>query len=149
MKGSVNVIMNRHLEQLKKEISAYENEADLWIKTGEIPNSAGNLCLHLCGNLQHFVGAILGNTGYIRKRDEEFSRQNVPADELLAEIDQTIAVVTETLNNLSEEAVKENYPAEIFGKPMTTEYFLIHLTSHLGYHLGQLNYHRRILAAKD
>ena len=146
MTESVSKVMIRHLEQLKREINAYKSESDLWIKTGEIPNSAGNLSLHICGNLQHYIGAVLGNSGYIRKRDEEFSLQDVPAADLVNEVDKTIAVVSMTLNALDQEKLSENYPEEVLGKPMTTEYFLIHLTSHLGYHLGQINYHRRLLS---
>jgi hypothetical protein len=78
MTDSINGVMQRHLAQLKKEITDYTNEDDLWKVEGEILNSAGTLCLHLCGNLQHFVGAVLGNSGYIRQRDEEFSLRNVP-----------------------------------------------------------------------
>ena len=146
MIDSVKKVMNRNLEQLKLEITSYKSEADIWIKAGEIPNSAGNLCLHLCGNLQHFIGAVLGSSGYIRKRDEEFSLQDVPRDELTREIDKTISIVNRTLDNLSEESLQEVYPVEVTGAPMTTEYFLIHLTNHCGYHLGQINYHRRLLS---
>jgi hypothetical protein len=148
MTDSINGVMQRHLAQLKKEITDYTNEDDLWKVDGEILNSAGTLCLHLCGNLQHFVGAVLGNSGYIRQRDEEFSLRNVPVNDLLALVDTTMHIVAETLNHLSEEVIKNDYPQEVFGKPMATEYFLIHLTSHLGYHLGQINYHRRLLGSE-
>ena len=130
-------------------MKGYYAEDDIWIKTREIPNSAGNLCLHLCGNLQHYLGAVLGNTGYIRQRDEEFSAQDVPLEDLLSEIDETSRVVKNTLQALSEQDLQANYPQEVFGSPMTTGYFLIHLTSHLGYHLGQINYHRRLLSVED
>ena len=146
MTNSISQVMNRQLLQLKDEIKAYENEADLWIKTGEIPNSAGNLCLHLCGNLQHFIGAVLGNSGYVRQRDKEFSQQDIAAAELLAEVDKTIEVITNTLKEFDESKLAELYPQEVLGKALTIEYFLIHLTSHLSYHLGQINYHRRLLA---
>ena len=148
MTDSINAVMQRHLLQLKKEIAGYENEDDLWKIEGEILNSAGTLCLHLCGNLQHFIGAVLGNSGYIRERDQEFALRNVPVNEMLTLVDTTISIVDDTLNKLTEDEVKNNYPQELFGKPMTTEYYLIHLTSHLGYHLGQINYHRRLLASK-
>jgi uncharacterized damage-inducible protein DinB len=148
MTDSINGVMQRHLAQLKKEITGYANEDELWKVDGEILNSAGTLCLHICGNLQHFVGAVLGNSGYIRQRDEEFSLRNVPVNDLLALVDTTMNIVAETLNHLSEEVIKNDYPQEVFGNPMTTEYFLIHLTSHLGYHLGQINYHRRLLGSE-
>lgn len=147
MTESLNQVMQRNLQQLKKEMSAYANEKDLWLMAGEIPNSAGNLCLHLCGNLQHFIGAVLGNSGYIRQREAEFSTRDVPVDELLSLIDTTMEVVSKTLNNLDAEILVKDYPEKVFTSPVTIEYFLIHLASHLGYHLGQINYHRRLLAA--
>lgn len=146
MTDSLNKVMQRNLVQLKKEMSAYNNEKDLWLMAGEIPNSAGTLCLHLCGNLQHYIGAVLGNSGYVRQRDAEFSTRDVPIAELQLLIDTTMNVVSTTLSELDTNALAENYPEEVFGTPMTTEYFLIHLSAHLGYHLGQINYHRRLLA---
>jgi len=148
MTESINKVMQKHLQQLKKEISSYANGSDLWLMEGEIPNSAGNLCLHLCGNLQHYVGTVLGNTGYIRDRPAEFSTKDVPAEELQVLIDTTMEVIANTLGNLEDKSLTNDYPEQIFGTPMTIEFFLIHLTSHLGYHLGQINYHRRLLAYK-
>jgi len=135
----------RDLEKLKTEITSYKNEEELWKVSGEIANSAGNLCLHICGNLQHFIGATLGKTGYVRKRDEEFSRKTVAIRDLVAEIDLTIKTVQKTLNELNEEDLTKTYPINVFGYEMTTNYFLTHLTTHLTYHLGQINYHRRLL----
>lgn len=146
MTDSLNKVMQRNLVQLKKEMSAYNNEKDLWLMAGEIPNSAGTLCLHLCGNLQHYIGAMLGNSGYVRQRDAEFSTRDVPVAELQLLIDTTMDVVSTTLSELDTNALAENYPEEVFGTPMSKEYFLIHLSAHLGYHLGQINYHRRLLA---
>lgn len=144
---SIKLRITRHLEQLKLEIEAYAGEEDLWLKGDQIPNSAGNLCLHICGNLQHYIGAVLGNTGYIRQREDEFNLQNIPKANLLAEIDKTIRVVNQTLENLDPTTLTGTYPVLVGNSTMTTEYLLIHLTSHLGYHLGQINYHRRLLAS--
>ena len=146
MTESLNKVMQRNLQQLKKEMASYSREKDLWLMAGEIPNSAGNLCLHLCGNLQHYIGTVLGNSGYVRHRDAEFSTKNVPVEELQSLIDATMEAVSNTLSNLDSETLDEDYPEKIFSAPMTKEYFLIHLASHLGYHLGQINYHRRLLS---
>lgn len=135
----------RDLEKLKTEITSYKNEENLWKVSGEIANSAGNLCLHICGNLQHFIGATLGNSGYVRKRNEEFSRKNVPVKELVNEIETTTKIVEKTLNELKEEDLQKIYPINVFGNEMTTGFYLTHLTTHLNYHLGQTNYHRRFL----
>ena len=138
-------LFQRDLEKLKTEITSYKDEKKMWEVSGEIKNSAGNLCLHVCGNLQHFIGAVLGNSGYVRKRDEEFSRKNVPVKDMAEEIDITLQVVKQTLSELKEEKLDEIFPINVFGYETTTGFFLTHLTTHLSYHLGQINYHRRLL----
>lgn len=138
-------LFKRDLNKLKVEIELYKSESNLWLLEKDINNTAGNLALHLIGNLNHFIGAVLGNTGYVRQRDLEFSLKDVPRIEILKQINETIEVVEKTLKDFQFEALEKNYPIEVFGKPMTTEYFLVHLTTHLSYHLGQINYHRRLL----
>lgn len=141
-------IFDRDLAKLKAEIEAYENEGDLWSVEGEIPNSAGNLCLHLAGNLRHFFGAILGGTGYMRDRDAEFASKFVPRAQLVEEVEAATSDVRSVLEKITDEDLQKNYPIEVFGKPMTTEFFVVHLATHLNYHLGQINYHRRFLSNK-
>lgn len=138
-------LFKRDLNTLKAEIEAYTNEDILWKLTDGISNSSGNLCLHLIGNLNHFIGATIGNTDYIRQRELEFSQKHVPRKELLHQIDATIAVVEHTLSGLTELDLQKEYKRRVFEDTMTTEYFLVHLTMHLAYHLGQVNYHRRLL----
>jgi uncharacterized damage-inducible protein DinB len=148
LKATLIQLYERDLDKLKTEVEQYSNEADLWTTSGEITNSAGNLTLHLIGNLKHFIGAVLGNSGFVRDRDEEFAAKNLSRSELMADIDATRYVVLSTLAEMVEEDLDKPYPIEVFGHPMTTGYFLVHLTSHLNYHLGQINYHRRLLAKK-
>lgn len=138
-------LFNRDLKALKTELEAYKDERNLWIVSAAIKNSAGNLSLHLVGNLNTFIGASLGNTGYVRQRDLEFSLKNVPRTELVKQIDTTIEVVENTLKTLTETELKKEYKRRVLEDTMTTQYFLIHLTMHLSYHLGQINYHRRLL----
>ncbi len=138
-------LFQRDLEKLKTEITSYKDPSKMWHITGEIKNSAGNLCLHICGNLQHFIGTVLGNSGYVRDRDSEFSRKNVPVEEMQKDIDETFAIIKKTLMELDEGKLEEPYPINVFGNEMTTGFFLAHLTTHLNYHLGQINYHRRLL----
>lgn len=140
-------LYERDLTKLKTEIDLYINEADLWQKPGQVPNSAGNLCLHLNGNLQHFFGAVLSDSGYVRDRDAEFTKSYVPRAEMLADIDVTLYVVRSTLAKLSDADLAATYPIEVFGKPMTTSWFITHLSTHLTWHLGQINYHRQIVNA--
>jgi uncharacterized damage-inducible protein DinB len=138
-------LFERDLNKLKQEIAAYTDENDLWKIQDAILNSAGNLCLHLVGNLKHFVGKVLGNIPYERQRDKEFSDKDIPKEQLLQSIDETRDAVLTTLKQISDDTIKSIYPINVFGAEMSTESFLIHLYGHLDYHLGQINYHRRLL----
>ncbi|WP_323756894.1 DinB family protein [Roseivirga sp.] len=143
---SILELINRDLDLLSNEVESYSKEENMWITEGEITNTAGNLALHICGNLQHFIGAVLGKTGYERNRDFEFSGKNVSRTELLDSIQETKTAVTDTLQRLPESVLNYPYPHRIFNnKEMSTLFFLIHLQGHLNYHLGQINYHRRLL----
>jgi len=138
-------LFNRDLTRLRSEIDAYQNETNLWRIDRDIANSAGNLCLHLIGNLNTYIGATLGGTNYIRNRELEFSLKDIPKQELIKMIEETITVVSDSLNRVSDEQLDGEYPILVFEEKTSTEFFLVHLTTHLTYHLGQINYHRRLL----
>lgn len=138
-------LFNRDLKRLRKEIELYSNENNLWKVEKDIANSAGNLCLHLIGNLNTYIGKEIGKTGYIRDRELEFSLTDVPKIELLKKIDETILIVNNSLDKLTQEELLKEYPIIVFENATSTEYLLVHLTTHLTYHLGQINYHRRLL----
>lgn len=142
---SLKTLYNRDLNKLKFEIESYQDEESLWKIDKNISNSGGNLCLHLVGNLNTYIGAELGRTGYVRQRDLEFSLKDIPKTELLEKLESLIKIVDSTLGKLSWDDLGKDYPQEALGYKMTTGYFLIHLLSHLNYHLGQINYHRRLL----
>ena len=142
-------LFKRDLIRLKKEVAAYSNEEDMWTVQNQVTNSAGNLTLHLIGGLNHFVGAILGKSGYERQRDLEFSAKHVAQSDLLLAIDKCIEVVVSTLASLDEATLEADYPVEVFKKPMSTKKFVLHLYGHLTYHLGQINYHRRLLTPAE
>jgi hypothetical protein len=138
-------LFERDLTKLKEELLAYQNEGVIWKTEAQIPNSAGNLTLHLIGNLNAFIGAEIGKTGYVRNRPLEFSDKDVPRQKMIAALDSTIEVIKNALSTLTEEDYAAEYPLVVFKEKMSTEFFLIHLAVHLGYHLGQINYHRRLL----
>lgn len=142
--GMIKTLLQRDLQKLKEEIDAYANEDRLWYVEKNIANSAGNLCLHLVGNLNTFIGAVLGKTGYIRHRELEFSQKGVPKTELLKKIDDTITVVEQTLSSVKDDQLDADFPMKMFPENPSTAYMLIHLATHLTYHLGQVNYHRRL-----
>lgn len=145
MKTSIIKIFDREIDRLTSEIEQYKDETSLWKVTENISNCAGNLCLHLIGNLNHFIGNIIGNTGYIRQRDAEFNTKDVAKSTLLSEITNAKQVVITALTNLPEEKLQENYPIEKDGIIPSYELMLLHLLWHLSYHVGQINYHRRLL----
>ena len=142
---TLKLLFERDLKKLRVEIEAYKTEKNIWQVEKNIKNSAGNLCLHIIGNLNWYIGAQLGATGYIRHRELEFSSTNIPKDDLLLEIDKTRSVLDNTLNKITSSQLELEYPILVFDKKTTTYYFLIHLTTHLAYHLGQVNYHRRLI----
>jgi hypothetical protein len=142
---TLKILYSRDLVKLKQELELYNNEDNIWRIDKNILNSAGNLSLHLIGNLNTYIGAELGNTGYIRNRPEEFSLKNVPRQELISKIERTIEMLDATLSSLTEDQLKSEYPQTVFDGKVSTEYFLLHLATHLSYHLGQVNYHRRLL----
>ncbi|MCG9792719.1 DinB family protein [Flavobacterium algicola] len=142
---SILLLFNNNLAVLKSEIESYQNESCIWITSDNIANSAGNLTLHILGNLNTYIGGILGNSGYVRNRELEFSTKYIPTDKLLEMIDSTVIIINQTLNSLDLTTLQEEFPILVLKEKTSTEYLLIHLTTHLTYHLGQINYHRRLL----
>ena len=145
MTTSLIILYKRELNRLKDEISSYSDDSILWKIDNDVKNSGGNLALHLIGNLNHFIGATLGNSEYIRQRDKEFKDKNISRENIINQINELKVILENTFSSLTKEDLNKTYPINVFGKEMTTEYFLIHLYGHLNYHLGQINYHRRLL----
>jgi uncharacterized damage-inducible protein DinB len=145
MQTSLLLLFQRDIQKLHHEIELYKDESKIWEILDGTSNSGGNLALHLVGNLNTYIGKNLGNTGYIRNREAEFFSKNIPKETLLKAILNVKDVVSNILQNLTEEQMKGIFPEEVLDYEMTTEYFLIHLHGHLTYHTGQINYHRRLI----
>lgn len=145
LKEALIEIFERDLNRLMNEMSLYKDENNLWVTKAGISNSAGNLCLHLLGNLNYYIGTGLGHTGYVRYRDDEFALKNIPRADLVTNIRNCILVVKNSLADLPEADFEKDFPIDVFGKPVKTVFMLVHLTAHLTYHLGQINYHRRLI----
>lgn len=145
IKNTIADLVERDLHKLRTEISLYKDEDNLWVIKGSIQNSAGNLCLHLLGNLNHFIGQTLCNTGYVRYRDDEFSLKHIPRQDLLMNIDNCILILNNCFSGLTDTDLEKDFPLEKHGTTVSTMHMLIHLYGHLNYHLGQINYHRRLL----
>ena len=139
-------LFKRDLGKLKAEIEQYPSDESLWVVADGIANSGGNLCAHLCGNLRHFIGHNLANDGYVRDRDKEFSVKDLTKSQLISEIEQTIDSVSAALNKLRENDLDGAYPDKVPIPDSSNRLILLHLYAHLSYHLGQVNYHRRLLA---
>jgi uncharacterized damage-inducible protein DinB len=146
MTQDLNKLYQRDLAKLVDELEAYPNEASLWLIANEIKNPAGNLALHIVGNLNLFIGVDLGGIDYKRDRDAEFNLKNVPRAELIAMVKTTSSMIETVLGGLDSLKLEQVFPKETLGYPMTTNYFLLHLYGHLNWHLGQINYHRRLIA---
>ena len=138
-------LLARELATLRDELLAYPDEKDIWAMPPGVPNSAGNLALHLAGNLRWFIGTQLGATGYVRDREAEFAKRNVPRTELVAIVEAAADEVTRTLATIDPATFDAPFPLEVGGLRLLTGRFLLHLEGHFGYHLGQIDYHRRIV----
>jgi uncharacterized damage-inducible protein DinB len=144
----LRTMLRRDIAGVRREIEAYPDDDSLWKPVPGVPNTGGTLALHLAGNLQHFFGAILAKDGFVRDRDAEFARRNVSRGELLNGLDDALASVEKTLKKMDDLDLQLPYPELIAKRKVNTGVFLTHLAVHLGYHLGQLDYHRRA-ATKD
>jgi len=142
-------IIRRELVSLRKEVEAYPSDADLWRPVPGISNSGGTLALHLAGNLRHFIGGVLGGSGYRRDRDAEFATRDLSRADLVREIDDAIAAIDATFTGLTDAVLPDDYPEKVANVRLKTGDFLMHLGSHLAYHLGQIDYHRRMATGSN
>jgi uncharacterized damage-inducible protein DinB len=144
--ASVRTMLLRDLAAFGQELDAYPDEGLIWATPPGITNSAGTLALHAAGNLQHFIGARLGGTGYVRVRAAEFARRDVPRAELLAGLAQASEAVGTTLERLDPAVLTTEHPDSFTaGRRVPVGVLLVHLATHLTYHLGQMDYHRRLV----
>lgn len=144
----LQAVLTRELRALARELEAYPDDQAIWRTFPAMPNAAGTLALHLAGNLQHYVGAVLGGSGYRRDRAAEFARRDLPRAELLAEVRRALAAVEQTVPRLDRRALEADFPEPVAGRVVRTEEFLLHLAVHLAWHLGQVDYHRRLVTGQ-
>ncbi len=142
---SVLTILERDLSKAIAELNAFQQEQNMWKLHGKINNSAGNLALHISGAVNHFIGAVLGKNGYKRNREKEFNDKNIARDEVISKIYEAIATIKSVLPSIEENEMQQEFPEKIGGQTLSIGFFLIHLISHVNYHLGQINYHRRLM----
>lgn len=142
-------LLLRELDGFSREVSLFPDDASLWKTAPGITNSAGNLTLHVAGNLRYFVGKVLGGEAYVRDRDAEFGRRSETREELLSEVQKTAEVVRRVLSQLPDNRMSEEFPEPVMGMPFRTDLFLLHLCVHAGFHLGQAGYIRRLVTGES
>lgn len=135
----------RDIRKLTDEVNLFKNEEDLWKIRGSVKNSGGNLVLHIIGNLNFYIGTTLAHTGYVRNRDQEFSKKGVPRKELVAQLEGLIPIIKNALSNFTGDRMEAEFPLPHDNAKKSNADILIHLLAHLNYHLGQVNYLRRML----
>lgn len=145
---NLGLLLVRELETFERELDLFPDDESPWRTVPGISNSAANLALHVAGNLQHFVGAVLGGTGYVRNRDVEFGRRSGPRNDVKAELRAAMAAVEKTLPTLPQERLTSEFPEPVNGFRFPTDRFLMHLCSHAGFHLGQAGYARRVVTGQ-
>lgn len=145
VQGDYARFIGRELTTVRDQLLAYPDTAAIWALPAGMPNSAGTLALHMAGNLRWFIGAQLGGSGYVRDRDAEFSLRGISRDELVQIVEAAADEVTRALAMLDASRLDEPFPLEVGGVRLSTGRFVGHLAVHLGYHLGQMDYHRRVV----
>jgi len=146
---SLAALFHRDLSRLMQQIDAFPEDDLLWRKLPGVSNPAGNLVLHLEGNLREYVGRQLGKIPYSRQRALEFSSSGssngMGVEELSGRVSELRRIVPPTILALSQEELEVEFPEIVLDRPTSTGEFLIHLHGHLNWHLGQIDYLRRVL----
>lgn len=135
------------LEKMRDEVRSLSeplSEADFWKKPLDPGNSVGHLVLHLTGNLNHFVGAQLGGSGYVREREREFTETQPPSKkDTLGKLDEAVATFRRVVEGLSAEQLAAPHPETRFGVVLKA---LTYLLTHFALHRGQMSYIVRLLS---
>lgn len=148
MHRALERILVRDLRGLMHEIEEYPDDMAVWRTAPGVTNSGGTLALHVAGNVQYFVGAVLHSSGFVRDRDAEFASRGLPRAKLLSELEAAVSAVQRTLPEITDAQLAAEYPVPVAGRRVRTSDLLVHLAAHLGYHLGQVDYHRRFVTGR-
>ncbi|HET8963143.1 MAG TPA: DUF1572 family protein [Chitinophagales bacterium] len=145
MNSDFTTILSQGIDKIISELNQYENEMDIWEIDGEIKNSAGNLAIHLSGSINYFIGAVMAKNGYVRNRDAEFSEKNISREKMISELNTTKTMMEEFISQQDADFYNAIFPLQTFGENRSNHYALMIMAVHLNYHLGQINYHRRLI----
>jgi hypothetical protein len=141
----VRLLLARDLETFAREVELFPDDQALWRTLPGVANSAGALARHVCGNLRHYVGHLLGGSDYVRNRNAEFAAAEGARSAVALELRATIDVVADALPRLPESVLAAPFPELVGGVAIPCDRFLLHLCTHLALHLGQAGYLRRVL----
>jgi len=144
----LSALFRRDLTRVIQQISAFPDEKTLWAVTPGMSNSAGNLALHLEGNLREYIGRQLGGIAFERRRALEFSTAGLPAGDLVERLSAVKEMAARVIEQMPDDAFETKFPEDVLGVPMTKRQLVIHLGGHLNYHLGQIDCLRRFLTGK-
>lgn len=147
--SDLTLMLTRELDGIAREIEAFPDDTTIWQVAPGVTNSAGNLALHIAGNMLHFIGTLLGNTGYVRDRDREFSQRSGTKRELLEELARARAVVQRVLPSVPPESLETTLTTHSMPGPVRAQRLLLHMCAHAGFHLGQIGYLRRIVTGEN
>ncbi len=145
MQEDVRKVLTRELEAFAREVELFPDDESLWRTLPGVANSAGNLALHACGNLRHFVGAVLGGSGYVRDREAEFATRSGRRGDVARQLRETATLVSDVLARVPRDVLAAPYPKRHDGVQLRCDTFLLHVCTHLAFHLGQAGYLRRAL----
>jgi len=129
----------RHMAARVEKAARSITDEQLWIKPFPFGNSIGHLILHLTGNLNHYIGALVAGSGYVRNREHEFiDPAHPPSDELLARFLETVDMVVRTLEAQDDSSFLTPVAAQA---PIQTRLglFLV-CAAHMNNHIGQMSY---------
>jgi uncharacterized damage-inducible protein DinB len=143
------LLLARELATFERELDLFPDDASAWTRPAGTSNSAANLALHVAGNLQYFVGTVLGGTGYVRDREREFGRRDGSREDVQRELRAAERVMRDVLPRLSPDTLVAEYPEPVNGVRLRTDRFLMHLSAHAAYHLGQASIARRAVTGDD
>lgn len=116
-------------------------EEQIWTKPYPYGNSIGNLVLHLTGNLNFYLGAEIGGTGYVRNRPLEFAETSrIAKNELLDRFDEAIAIVAMVLQKQTENDWGKAYSAKGLEEIGDRLSMILQCAAHLYHHTGQMMY---------
>ena len=123
-------------DQVRTALRALSDE-EIWARHHDQSNSVGNLVLHLCGSTRHFLGRGVGGSEYLRDRPGEFAERGpLPREELMRQLDSTVAEVERVMDGLSPSRLLEK--TDRTGKPATVVELLLRVSHHWAMHTGQI-----------